>query len=420
MKRTKTIMFVGAGPEMVPGILWAREMGLRVVATDINPRAAGFEYVDDYAIASTRDAQANVAAARRWHGEGRLNGVMTLAADVPYTVAMVAAEFGLPGLSPEVARTAQDKLLMKLRLRERGVPLPRFAAAKTLGEARRAAEQVGYPLVVKPVNRSGARGVSLVDGAAGLTEAVDWARAHSEGSDTLLLEEYLRGPQVSTETLAYNGVCYTTGFADRNYEHNGSFYPYFIEDGHTIPSALGDAEQGALKDVAERAVSALGIDCGVGKGDLVLTPEGPKVIEIAARLSGGRFSTDTVPMASGINVVKAVIRMSVGEPVKVSELRPKWHRAAAQRYLFPAPGRVTRIVRPDGESKPDWLTRIELYVEPGMEIGPVTNHTQRAGYVITAGETREEAVRRAQWARAQTRIYTEPVEQVAAGTGEAG
>ncbi len=401
-------MFIGAGPEMVPGIQWAREMGLSVVATDMNPKAAGFQYADYFEVVSTKDVKGTLEVARRYHKTMGIDGVMTLACDVPLTVAVVAKALGLPGLSPEVARITQDKLLMKQKLAESRIPVPRFQSTRTYEEALKACREIGFPVVIKPIDNSAARGVSLVDNEEQLHQAFEWAMKHRFRKELLLIEEFLPGPQISTESLIYKGKIYTTGFADRNYELNHIFKPHFLEDGHTIPSELPVGDQEAIIRLVENAIPALGIDSGVGKGDIVLTPEGPKVLEFAARLSGGRFSTDTVPLATGVNIVKAMIKLSVGEEIDLDNLKPKYHRAAAQRYLFPKPGRVVRVEGVSKVEQSKWVVRVEIYVKQGDVIRQITNHAERAGYVIATGQTRIEAIQRAEWARCQITIETVP------------
>lgn len=403
----KTLLLIGAGPEMVPAIAAAHALGVYVVVTDRNPTAPGFAHADAHALVSTRDVQGTVAAAREMNLGRRIDGVMTLASDVPLTVSSVAHALGLPGLPVEVAATCQDKLAMKRRLRAGAVPIPNFASADCFDEARRIAPEIGYPLIIKPLDNSGARGVSRVSTPASLEAAWIWALAHRVAdSGPLLLEEALQGPQISTETIIATDRPVTTGFADRNYERVESFAPYIIEDGHTVPSFLNDDERAEVTRVAELAMQALGISFGVAKGDLVLTAQGARVIEMAARLSGGRFATDTVPLATGVDAISAMIRLSLGDHVQSRELAPSRNRAAAQRYIFPAPGVVASIRGVEEAKAAAGVTRVELYIGEGDLIVPVTNHAQRAGYVIAEAASRAEAITRAEAARALISVET--------------
>lgn len=402
----KVLFFIGAGTEMVPGIIWAREMGLNVIATDQNPKAPGFQYANSYEVVSTRDIQGTLKAACKHNSFSGIDGVMTLACDVPLTVSTIAKHFNLPGLNYTTAGILQNKLHMKILLRDKGIPIPDFVSCNKLEDAIKISKKMGFPLVFKPIDSSGAKGVILVRNQNEVSDAFFWSLKYNISTDGILIEKFIPGLQISTESLVYQNLIFTTGFADRNYDNVARFWPYIIEDGHTIPSVLSQNEYQQVISMVERTIIALGINFGVGKGDLVMGPNGPVVIEFAGRLSGGCFSTYTVPLATGVNIVKQVIKLSVGEPLIDEDLSPKWNKGVAQRYFFPKPGKVVAIKGIDKLKDFQWVKAMEIYAQPGDCILPVTNHTQRSGYLITVGNDREEAVERAEWARKRILIET--------------
>ena len=381
-------------------------MGLHVVVSDMNPSAPGFAAADDAIVANTYDVDETVAAASAYHKTKRpIDGVMCMAADVPLTVASVAAALNLPGIPVESARLAADKLAMKQAFARAGVPIPWYQAIASVGELRAAIAERGYPLVLKPVDGRGARGVLR------LAEQTDlaWAFAHATGQSRrggVMVEEYLSGPQISTEGLLVGGEGTTCGFIDRNYEHLDRFAPYIVENGGEQPSALPLPAQRHIADVAMDAGRAMGIVSGNVKGDMVWTDRGPYVIEIAARLSGGWMSTDQIPLGTGVDLIGCAIRVALGEAVPAEDIRPRWHRGVAIRYFFPPPGRVSAIEGAEAFAKVPWVHRMGFFVEPGEVVQPITDHTKRAGFVITTGATREEAVVRAQSVVEQVRIRT--------------
>ena len=143
---------------------------------------------------------------------------------------------------------------------------------------------------------------------------------------------------------------------------------------------------------------------------MVLTDEGPKVIEIAPRLSGGWFSTDQIPIGLGVDLVGAAIKMALGASVDSSELKPKYHTGVAVRYFFPEPGRVKKIRNADKFNDISWVHKLWFFVKPGDMVEPVTNHTKRVGFVITTGETRDQAIERAMQVVKTIEIETVSVE----------
>jgi len=402
----RTLWIVSGGAEAVPGIERARAMGLHVVVSDMNPSAPVFAVADDTVVANTYDVDETVAAASKYHkGTRPIDGIMCMAADVPLTVASVAAALNLPGIPVESARLAADKLAMKQAFARAGIPIPWYQAIASLDELRAAIAERGLPLVLKPVDGRGARGVLRLTG----TTDVAWAFAHATSqsrSGGVMVEEYLAGPQISTEGLLVDGVGTTCGFIDRNYEHLETFAPYIVENGGEQPSALPLPAQRQIAGVAMDAGRAMGIVSGNVKGDMVWTERGPYVIEIAARLSGGWMSTDQIPLGTDVDLIGCSIRLALGEKVPAEDIRPRWHRGVAIRYFFPPPGRVAAIEGADAFSDVPWVHRLGFFVEPGEVVQPITDHTKRAGFVITTGATREEAVDRARSVVDAIRIRT--------------
>jgi biotin carboxylase len=384
-------------------------MGLHVVVSDADPKAMGFSQAHDCLIASTYDVDATVKAALGYHRQVRpIDGVLCLAVDVPQTVAAVAQELSLPGVSPAAAALATDKLAMKQRFLEDGVPIPWFSEVRSLAGLRELAQQKGLPLVLKPVDSRGARGVLKLTPAVDLEWAFNLSLSFSS-SARLILEEYLEGPQISTESLVLDGAAYTPGFSDRNYEFLEAFAPHIIENGGELPSFLDSSIQNSVKEVVERAANSLGINNSVAKGDIVIHRGSPYVIEMAARLSGGYFCTHEIPLNTGVDFVGCAIRCALGEPVSPQELAPKFNRGVAQRYLFPPPGKVVSIKGVEAAQKMPGIEMCEIRVREGSTVAKADSHPARAGLVIAIADSRAEAVQRAVAAAATIEIKTGPM-----------
>jgi len=404
----KTVLVISAGAEAVPGIRRARQLGYRVVAADRDPRAPGMRIADDAIIASTYDADGMVAAARGYVATVQpIDGVLSIAADVPLTVAAVANALGLPGPSMRTARLASDKLAMKECLAAAGIPVPWFAPVASTSALHAIVAARGLPLVIKPVDSRGARGVIRLTPAIDLRWAFDEAMRWSP-TRRVLVEEYVEGRQFSTESVLYDGQAWTPGLAERNYEFLERFAPHMIENGGQQPPSIAPADAAALAGVAEAAGRALGLERGIAKGDLVLTPSGPCVIEMAMRLSGGWFSTDQIPLATGVDLIAAALRLAVGEGVDPARLVPVRQRGVAIRYFFPPPGRVVAIRSVLWSRAALWVHRLGLFVRVGDEVAPPTNHTLRAGFVITSAPTVDAAVERAERVVRRVQIVTAP------------
>jgi biotin carboxylase len=377
---TRTLLFVSGGIEAVPAIARAKQMGLRVVVSDGAAEAPGMALADERLVVSTYDVAGTVAAAR---GLG-LDGVICVASDVPQTVAGVAEAFGLPGVTPESATLATDKLAMKERFARDGVPIPWFAPVGSSAELA----AIEGPLILKPVDSRGARGVIRM--TAGLDPEWAFTAARTESpTGRVMAERFLDGPQVSTESLVIDGVAHTVGLADRNYEHLERFAPYVIEDGGELPTRHA---ADAIAAVVQQAATSLGVRDGIVKGDIVIHDGRPHVIELAARLSGGYLCTHEIPLSTGVDFVGCAIRVALGEAPDAAELVPRSARGVAQRWLFPPAGRVVAISGADDVGARPEIELCELRVAVGDTVPPVTSHPSRAGVVIATGPTREQAI----------------------------
>lgn len=405
----RTLVVLGASADQAFLIRTARELELRVLALDQNPDSPGFAAADEHGVVSTRDVPALCAFLERCRARGmRIAGITTMGSDIPDVVQAVAAHLGLPSISAEAARLATDKFAMKARFREAGVPIPWFAEVDSAAELARIAAERGPDLVLKPVDRSGSRGVFLLDESSDLAEFFARAREFSY-SGRVQVEEYLTGPQISTETILFAGRAVTPGFADRNYDLLERFRPQIMENGGWVPSLLSAEQRVAVEDVVVQAARSLGIETGVAKGDVVLTPEGPKIIEIAARLSGGDFCESLVPLGSGINYVRAAVRLALGEEPDFAELEPRFERAVANRYFFPEPGRLCSVSGVDEVRAQEWIEKLELWYEPGDEVPASLSHAHRFGVFVATAPDRATLEERVDWVYRTIRIETEPL-----------
>lgn len=403
MKRT--ILIVCGGIEAVHGIRRAKEMGLHVVVSDRDTGAPGLLEADDCLIASTYDAGATMRAAQRYaQTERSIHGVLSIGADVPWTVASVANALGLPGLSLEAAHLASDKLAMKKRLAEHGVRIPWFSGVESAAHlAQLRGEHTA--LVVKPVDSRGSRGVVRLMQGVDTGWAFDQAKAISP-TGRVMAEAYLEGPQISTESIFAGGRLETPGFSDRNYEHLERYAPYFIENGGDLPSHLAAGIQADVKETVAQASAALGFNHGTVKGDVVVHQGQAYIIELAPRLSGGYFCTLEIPLNTGVDFVGHAIRAALGDPVSTADVTPRFNRPVVQRYVFPGPGRILSF---EGVEAARSLPGI-AHVIVSRKVGEITHTTKdttsRSAMIIATGSDIGEARVRAREAVRLVRVVT--------------
>lgn len=387
---------MGGGQETVPGITLAKSMGLRVLVSDINPDAPGIFYSDDFLFCSTYDTDETLAKVLKYVNENQpISGVLSLGSDVPLTVATVASHLKLPGITIESATLASNKLLMKERFAAEGISIPWFQKLNSSTELKNIVSQTSKAFVIKPVDSRGARGVLMVDKYSDHDWAFEESLSHSP-THQVMIEKFLDGPQVSTESLMIDGKCFTVGFADRNYEFMKKFAPYIIENGGDLPSHLPKNVQSEIRILIESAAQVLGIRNGVVKGDVVYHQGRPYIIEIAARLSGGYFCSHQIPLNTGIDFVGKAIRQALGEPISPSELIPICNRGVSQRYFFPPAGKVESVKIPAWITHDPDITFFKLNISEGDVVPTISSHTARSGNVITTGIDRKSAIAKAE------------------------
>ena len=321
----KKIMILGAGILQLPAIKQAKNMGLEVVAVDMNPNAIGFQEADKSLVISTIDIEAVLQAAKEEH----IDGIMTLASDMPMrTVAVVAKELGLIGVDEDTALKATNKALMRQCLKEHGVPIPMFFKVSNEEEYLQAIKLFKTKVIVKPADNSGSRGVFLVERLEDdnvLLQAYRYSKEFSRNGD-VVVEEYMEGEEVSVETLSIDGVCHVIQITDKL--TTGA--PHFVEMGHSQPTRHNAVIADQICEVAISAVNAIGIQNGPSHTEIMVTKDGPKIVELGARLGGDCITTHLVPLSTGVNMVENCILIALGEQ---PDLTAKFAKASAIRYI---------------------------------------------------------------------------------------
>lgn len=375
---------MGGGLLQVPIIQTARMMKLTTVVADMNGGAPGMKVCDIPMVMSTKDIEGMVRESKKLATKIKIDGVITAGTDASMTVAAVANALDLPGIRYVDAEAASNKVKMRERLKKAGIPLPGFAPVWSLSDTRDALEFLKFPLVMKPADNMGARGVIKVENREELQAAFKHAKKYSPTGE-MILEEYMPGPEVSVDALTWNGNFVITGIGDRIIERE----PFFIEMGHNMPSALSPSVLKEVEDVMFRSMKALGITLGAGKGDIKVTPDGVKVGEIAARLSGGFMSAFTFPLSSGINLNRAAILIALGE--EPDNLTPTVQRVSIERCLLAPRGKLLAIDGIEDARKIDGVNDLFFMNKIGDIIHEPTNNIEKTAHVIISADTLQNA-----------------------------
>lgn len=333
-KKTKEAIWLFAGGDMQrPVAEKIIQEGYKLILTDINPNCSCAKYADEFICLDIFDIKGNIKLSEKIKSKYSIKAVFTAAADCHETVAHVARHLNLPGINPRISHICRFKLESRKILKKAGIPQPKFKEVRGLEEAREAAKEIGLPVVIKASDNSGSRGFTKIEKLDDLTSEV-FDRAIKNGTtDYAIIEELLVAlnneiAEQSVETLWFNGKMYWLNWVDRLFRKDfllfkslkdEEFYfniPWGVELGHINPAVHEHKTKKRVQDLIYKAGLAIGMANQKGghilKADIMLTKNGPYILELTPRLSGGWDSSKTTIQRGG-DFIGGVIRLALGE-----------------------------------------------------------------------------------------------------------
>jgi biotin carboxylase len=401
---TTRILVVGCGFPQLSLVRAAKKRGWQVVGADANPRAVAVKLCDEFHEASTGDVDALAAVVRG----ARVDGVTTTGSEVALrATAELTARLGLQCYADsETVRRCQDKDAMRAAYAAGGVGVPPFVACETLEQARAFACREGFPLVVKPSRGWGQRGVARVEDDTELARAFPEARSHSAsaGLPLVVVEAWLEGREYSVNGWIEDGRLVSYCVTERLTVPGRR--PLGIMLAEVTPSGLSAADEARVVDEARRGAAALGHARGPCYSQVALGPRGCFLFETAARLGGG-FDGDVTRLASGVDLYDRLLGIAVGDSAleRQGVVGPS-HPAAIAKFLVGRPGLVRAIRGLDEARALPGVDDVEVFVPVGGRVHALTDSAKRAAYVLSHGDSREQATARADAALARITLET--------------
>lgn len=383
---TESILVVGSGDQHF------REYALRglaqrhrIVLIGQTPLSWQLPYAAEYRGIDLQSRAEVLAAAKDLARRNHVIGVVTWDEMLVTLAADIGVELDVPTMPVSAARACRDKASQREHFAEKNVPSARFGLVGTLDEALAAAADIGYPVVVKPRGRAASIAVQLAYSEDELRVAVDFARSVESSSiddGLVLIEEFLRGIEISVDSWVLGGRVepYITALKRTDYP------PFFEEVAHVVGDVLDERTATEVRDVVIRAHQALGIDRTVTHTELMLTGDGPKIIEVNGRLGGELIPHLAELCAPGLSVGAILAAVATGvEPEAV----PLPSRLLGIRFLYPKAAMVfDDLDVPAGLADEPWVHEIRRVTEPGLALRlPPEQFLGRAGYVIVTGDT---------------------------------
>lgn len=368
----KAVLIFGVGPLQESIIRRAKKMGLYAVGIDPCADATCRDCVDAFEMVPGQDYEGHCAVVEKYG----IDAIVTAATDKPLVMmARIAEKYGFPFYSVETAQWSTDKFQMKERFELGGVP---HAQGRLISKPEEA-EGMVFPVIVKPRDNSGSRGVKLCRSKeeleASMNEALDVSKL-----DTVLIEEFIEGPEYSIEGLHHDGKSEVIQFTEKKTTE----FPYNVELGHIQPANISEENQQKIREIVAKIGSALHFENCPSHTELKINERGIFVIETSPRLGGDYITSTLTPLSTGVNLEDELLKISLGETINPV---PRAVQYSGVRFFSFEEGSVIKHI-PNSEFVKTWPHVVDFFfnLKEGDKVNRITSSLNRYGHLtLTAG-----------------------------------
>lgn len=368
----KAVLIFGVGPLQESIINRAKKMGLYTVGIDPCADATCKDSVNAFEVVPGQDFEGHCAVLEKYG----IDAIVTAATDKPLVMmARIAEKYGFPFYSVETAQWSTDKFQMKQRFMEGGVPCAKGRLVKSVSEV----EDFEYPVIIKPRDNSGSRGVkfcrSREELEASMNEALDVSKL-----DTVLVEEFIEGPEYSIEGLHHDGKSEVIQFTEKKTTE----FPYNVELGHIQPANISEENQQKIREIVAKIDSALHFKNCPSHTELKINDRGIFVIETSPRLGGDYITSTLTPLSTGVNLEDELLKISLGETINPD---PKAVQYSGVRFFSFEEGSIIKQV-PNEDFVKTWphVVDFSFNLKEGEKVNRITSSLNRYGHLtLTAG-----------------------------------
>ena len=409
MKDKKSILVFGCGPLQQSIINRAKKMGLYTVGIDPCEDATCKDDVDAFEVVGGQDFEGTCAVVEKYG----IDAIVTAATDKPLVMmARVAEKYGFPFYSVETALWSTDKFQMKQRFELGDVPhargillnsedLKRSLRSKSLEnnkdnfsdrflidfEADKPTQELHFPVIVKPRDNSGSRGVklcrSMEELQASMSEALEVSKL-----DTVLVEEFIEGPEYSIESLHYTANSQQpTAEVIQFTEKKTTEFPYNVELGHIQPANISEENKLKIREIISKIGKALKFENCPSHTELKINERGIFVIETSPRLGGDYITSTLTPLSTGVNLEDELLRMALGEGINP---KPQAVQYSGVRFFAFEEGSVIKHA-PDVNFVKNWphVVDFSFNLKEGDRANRITSSLNRYGHLTLIAGNRE-------------------------------
>ena len=371
----KAVLIFGVGPLQESIIKRSKKMGLYTVGIDPCADANCKDCVDAFEVVPGQDYEEHCAVVEKYG----IDAIVTAATDKPLVMmARIAEKYGFPFYSVEAAKWSTDKFKMKERFELGGVP---HAQGRLISKAEEA-EGLVFPVIVKPRDNSGSRGVKLCRSKGELEASMNEALEVSK-LDTVLVEEFIEGPEYSIEGLHHDGKSEVIQFTEKKTTE----FPYNVELGHIQPANISEENQQKIREIVSKIGSVLHFENCPSHTELKINERGIFVIETSPRLGGDYITSTLTPLSTGVNLEDELLKISLGESINS---QPKAVQYSGVRFFSFEEGSVIKHI-PNSEFVKTWphVVDFSFNLKEGEKVNRITSSLNRYGHLTLIAGNRE-------------------------------
>lgn len=371
----KSVLIFGVGPLQKSIINRAKLMGLYTVGIDPAKDATCKDEVDAFEVVDGQDYKGTCAVVDKYG----IDAIVTAATDKPLVMmARVAEKYGFPFYSVETAQWSTDKFQMKQRFMEGGVPCAKGRLVKSMSDV----EDFEYPVIIKPRDNSGSRGVKLCRSKEELEESMSEALEVSK-LDTVLVEEFIEGLEYSIESLHHDGKSEVIQFTEKKTTE----FPYNVELGHIQPANISDENKQKIREIISKIGKALNFVNCPSHTELKINDRGIFVIETSPRLGGDYITSTLTPLSTEVNLEDELLKISLGETINP---QPKVVQYSGVRFFAFQEGSMIKHV-PNEEFVKGWphVVDFSFNLQKGEKVHQITSSLNRYGHITLIAGNRE-------------------------------
>lgn len=380
----KRLMILGGSRYVLPVIDAAHKLGCYVITCDYLPDNVAHKYSDEYCNVSIIDKDAVLKTAQELH----INGIMSFACDPGVvTAAYVAEKMGLPSVgSYEAVSILQNKGKFRQFLADNGFNVPMAKSYKSVNEALKDVHLYHWPVIVKPTDSAGSKGVTKVDNPSKLRDCIEYALSFSH-CDEFIIEDFLQqvGFSSDTDSFSVDGVLKFISF-DRQMFDKHAENPY-TPSAYSWPSSISDIHQKELIGEIQRLITLLGLKSSIYNIETRECVDGKAYIMECSPRGGGNRLAEMLRYATGVDLITNAVRVAIGEPCVDVEQKP-YDGAWAEIILHSKRVGLFKELWISDEITENLIEK-DLWIQPGTKVGGFSAANEAIGTLVLRFDTQE-------------------------------